>query len=120
MSFKKKKIAEAKAEEKTYQECDEEQSIDGMNDYLEGVKAKRTSPPFLSEAKPNNQTTLKVPSVKFQSLTFVSTVATTPPVITPIYVSTASMNPTAQLFVSRNTPIKEEQHREEYGTHTDT
>ena len=53
------KIAEAKAEERTYEEFDEEQNIDGMNNYLEGVKAKLTPTPFLSEAKPNDQTTLK-------------------------------------------------------------
>ena len=116
----RQKIAEAKAEERTYQEFDEEQNIDGMNDYLEDVKAKLTSTPFLTEAKPNSQTTLKVPSVKFQSSAFVSTVTTTPPVTTPIFVSTAVMNPAAQPFVSRNTPIKEERHREEYGTPTDT
>ena len=57
--------------------------------------------------------------MKFQSSAFVSTVATTPPVTTPIFVSTASMNPTVQLsFVSRTTPIKEE-NREEHGTHTE-
>ena len=116
----RQKIAEAKAEERTYQEFDEEQNIDGMNDYLEDVKAKLTSTPFLTEAKRNSQTTLKVPSVKFQSSAFVSTVTTTPPVTTPIFVSTAVMNPAAQPFVSRNTPIKEERRREEYGTPTDT
>ena len=58
------KIVEAKAEERTYKEFDEEQNIDGMSDYLEDVKAKRTSTPFLSEARLNNQTTIKVPSVK--------------------------------------------------------
>ena len=56
----RQKIAEAKAEERTYDEFDEEQNIDGMNDYLEDIKAKLTSTPFLSEAKPNSQT-LKVP-----------------------------------------------------------
>ena len=110
----RQKIAEVQAEERTYKEFDEEQNIDGMNDYLEDVKAKLTSTPFSSEAKPNNQTTLKVPSVKFQGS------VATPPVTTPIFVSTASMNPTAQPFVSRNLPIKEEEHREEYGTPADT
>ena len=62
----RQKIAEAKAEERTYEEFDEEQNIDGMNDYLEDAKDKLTSTPFISEAKPNNQTALKVPAVKFQ------------------------------------------------------
>ena len=78
-----------------------------MNDYLEGVKAKLTVTPFLSEAKPDDQTTLRVP--------FGSTVATTPPVTAPTFVSTASVNPAARPFVSRKPPIKEE-----YGTPTDT
>lgn len=68
----RQKIAEAKAEEKTYYDFDEEQNIDGMNDYLEGVKAKPTATPFLLEAKPNDQATLREP--------FGSTVVTTPPV----------------------------------------
>ena len=95
----RQKIAEAKAEERTYEDFNEEENIDGMNDYLEDVKNKLTSTFFLSGAKPNNQTTLKVPSVKFQGSAFVSTVAVTPPVTTPIFVSTASMNPAAQPFV---------------------
>ena len=113
-------IVEAKAEERTYKEFDEEQNIDDMSHYLEDVKAKRTSTPFLSEEKPNNQTTIKVPSVKFQGSTFVSTVATIPPVNTPIFVSTASMNLTVQPFVSRDLTIKERKHRERYETPTDT
>ena len=88
-------------------ELDEEQNIDGMNNYLEGVKAKLTATPCLPEAKPNNQTTLRVP--------FGSTVATTPPVTAPTLVTTASVNPAARPFVSRSPPIKEE-----YGTPTDT
>ena len=116
----RQKIAEAKAEEKTYEEFDEEQNIDGMNDYLEDAKAKLTSTPFLLGVKPDCQTTLKVPSVEFQGSALVSTVATTPSVTKPILVSTTSMNPTAQPFVSRNLPIREEEHGEEYGTPTDT
>ena len=116
----RQKIAEAKAEERTYEEFNEEQNLDGMHDYLEDAKDKLTSTPFSSEAKPSNQITLKVPSVKFQGSAFVSTVTATPPVTTPIFVSTASMNPAAQPFVSRNLPIKGEDHREEYGTPTDT
>ena len=87
---------------------------------MEDVKDKLTSTPFLSEAKPNNQTTLKMPSVKFQGSAFVSTVTATPSVATLIFVSTASMDPAAQPFVSRNLSIKEEDHREEYGTPTNT
>ena len=116
----RQKIAEAKTEEKTYEEFDEEQNIDGMNDYLEDAKAKLTSTPFVLEVKPDCQTTLKVPSVEFQGSALVSTVATTPSATKPILVSTTSMNPTAQPFVSRNLPIREEEHGEEYGTPTDT
>ena len=43
----RQKIAEAKAGEKTYVEFDEEQNIDGMNDYLEDAKAILTSTPFI-------------------------------------------------------------------------
>ena len=114
----RQKIAEIKAEEN--EEFDEEQNNDSMNDYLEDAKAKLTYTPFLLEAKYNCQTTLKVPSVKFQGSALVSKVATTPSVTKPIFVSTASMNPTVQPFVSSNLPIKEEEHREEYGTPTDT
>ena len=103
----RQKIAEAKAEERTYEEFDEEQNIDGMNNYLEGVKAKLTATPFLSEAKPNDHTTLRVP--------FGRTVATTPPVTAPTFVTTAGVNPAARPFVSRNPLIKEE-----YGTPIDT
>ena len=54
----------------------------------------------IAEAKPNDQTTLRVP--------FGSTVATTPPVTAPAFVTTASVNPAARPFVPRNPPIKEE------------
>ena len=53
--------AKGKGEERTYEEFVEEQNIDDMNDYLEGVKAKLTTTSFLSEAKSNDQTTLRVP-----------------------------------------------------------
>ena len=43
----RQKIAEAKAEERTYEEFDEEQNIDGMNDYLEEAQGKHTSTPFI-------------------------------------------------------------------------
>ena len=116
----RQKIAEAKAEERTYGQFDEEQNIDGMNEYLEDVRDKLTSTPLFSEEKPNNRATLKVPCVKIQGSAFVSTVAATPPVTTPIFVSTASMNPAGQPFVSRNFRIKEKDRREECGTPTDT
>jgi len=116
----RQKIAEAKADIRTYEEFDEEQNIDGMSEYLEDVKDKLTSTPFFSEAKPNNQPTLKVASVKFQGSAFVSTVGATPPVTTPIFVSTATMSPAAQPFVSGNLPIKEENRRGEHGAPTDT
>ena len=43
----RQKIAEAKAEERTYEEFNEEQNLDGTNDYLEDVKDKLISTPFL-------------------------------------------------------------------------
>ena len=100
----RQKIAEAKAEERTYEEFDEEQNIDGMNEYLEDAKDKLTSTPFISEAKPNKQTALKVPAVKFQGSALVSTVAVTPPVTTPIFVNTASMNPACQTLCLKEPP----------------
>ena len=62
----RQQIAGAKAEEKTYEQFDEQQFIDGMNDYLKNVPAKLTSIPILSAAQPNGQCTVKVPSVKFR------------------------------------------------------
>ena len=61
----RQQISEAKAEEKIYEQFDEEQIIHGMNDYLKDVTANLTSIPILFEAQPNGQCTLKVPSVKF-------------------------------------------------------
>ena len=61
----RQQIAEAKAEEKIYEQFDE-QVIDSTNDYLKNVPAKLTSIPILSEAQPNGQSTVKVPSVKFR------------------------------------------------------
>ena len=80
-----------------------------MNDYLKNVPARLTSIPILSEAQPNGQSTLKVPSVKFQSSAIVSTISTTTSVTTPISVSAASMNPAAEPFDPRNPTIKEEE-----------
>ena len=58
-----------------------------MNDYLKNIQAKLTSIPILSEAHPNSQSTVKVPSVKFQSSAIVSTISMTTSVTTPIWVS---------------------------------
>ena len=63
-----------------------------MNDYLKSVLAKLTSIPISSEAQPNGQSTLKVPSVKFQSSAIVSTISTTTSVTTPVSVIADSMN----------------------------
>ena len=80
----------AEAEEKTYEQFDEQQVIDGMNDYLKNVPAKLTSIPILSDAQLNGQSTLKVPSVKFQRSAIVSIISTTTSVTTPISVSAAT------------------------------
>ena len=101
----RQQIAEAKAEEKTYEQFDEPQVIDGINDYLKNVPTKLTSIPILSDAQLNGQSTLKVPSVKFQRSTIVSIISTTTSVTTPISVSAASMNTTAQPFDPRNLSI---------------
>ncbi|RMX54425.1 hypothetical protein pdam_00022210 [Pocillopora damicornis] len=86
----RQQIAEAKAEEKTYEQFDEQQVIDGINDYLKNVPAKLTSIPILSDAQLNGQSTLKVPSVKFQRSAIVSIISTTTSVTTPISVSAAN------------------------------
>ena len=91
----RQQIAEAKAEEKTYEESEEEQNIDGMNENLKDVKVKLTSTPISPGAQPNDQATPKVPSVKLQSSAIVSTSSMTTPVTTPALVSGANMNPTA-------------------------
>ena len=101
----RQQFAEAKAEEKTYEQFDEQQVIDGINDYWKNVPAKLTSIPILSDAQLNGQSTLKVPSVKFQRSAIVSIISTTTSVTTPISVSAASMNTTAQPFDPRNLSI---------------
>ena len=85
-------IAEAETEEKSSAQFDVDQVFDGMNDYLKSVIAKLTSIPISSEAQPNGQSTLKVPSVKFQSSAIVSTISTTTSVTTPVSVIADSMN----------------------------
>ena len=84
-----KNIARAKAEENIYEQFDKQQVIDGMNDCLNNVPAKLTSIAILSEAQPNGQSTLKMPSVKFQRSAIVSIISTTISVTTPISVSAA-------------------------------
>ena len=105
----RQQIAEAKTEEKSSAQFDLDQVFDGMNDYLKSVLAKLTSIPILSEAQPNGQSTLNVPSVKFQSSAIFRTISTTTSVTTPVSVIADSMNSTAQLFDLRNLPIKEEE-----------
>ena len=100
----RQQIAEARAEEKTYEKFEKEQNIDGMNKNLEDVKVKLTFTPISSGVQPNDQATLKVPPVKFQSSAIVSTSSTTTPVTTPALVSGVSMNPTARLFVPKECP----------------
>ena len=85
-------ITEAETEEKSSAQFDVDQVFDGMNDYLKSVLAKLTSIPISSEAQPNGQSTLKVPSVKFQSSAIVSTISTTTSVTTPVSVIADSMN----------------------------
>lgn len=46
----RQQIAEAKAEEKTYEQFDEEKIIYGMNNYLKDLKGNLTSIPILYEA----------------------------------------------------------------------
>ena len=113
----RQQIAEAKAEEKTYEKFEEEQNIDGMNENLEDVEVKLTSTTISPGVQSNDQATLRVPSVKFQSSAIVG--STTTPVTTPALVSAASMNPTARPFVPKSVPIKEEEYKDKYETPTD-
>lgn len=80
-------IVEAKAEEKSYEQFDEEQILDGMKD----VTAKLISISILAEAQVYGKSTRKVPSVKFYSSAVVSTISTTNTFITPVSVSAVSM-----------------------------
>ena len=113
-------IAEVKAEERTYEQFVEEQITDYMNDYLKEVKAKHTSIPIFSEAQGNGQSTLSVPSVKFQDSAIFSTISTTTSVTTPILVTAFGMHPTARPFDPRNLPITKEEIEEDDGTPSDT
>ena len=78
-----------------------------MNEHLEDVKVNLTFTHISPGAEPNDQATLKVPSVKFQSSAMVGTSLTITPVTTPALVSGASMNPTARpFFFQRGSPLK--------------
>ena len=57
-----------------------------MNENWEDVKVKNTSTPISPRVLPNDQATLKVPSVNFQSSAIVSNSSTTTPVSTPALV----------------------------------
>lgn len=113
----RQQIAEARAEEKTYEKFEKEQNIDGMNENSEDVEVKLTSTTISPGVQSNDQATLRVPSVKFQSSAIVG--STTTPVTTPALVSAASMNPTARPFVPKSVPIKEEEYKDKYETPTD-
>lgn len=80
-------IVEAKAEEKSYEQFDEEQILDGMKD----VTAKLISISILAEAQVYSKSTRKVPSVKFYISAVVSTISTTNTFITSVSVSAVSM-----------------------------
>ena len=113
----RQQIAEAKAEEKTYEKFEKEQNIDGMNENLEDVEVKLTCTTISPGVQSNDQATLRVPSVKFQSSAIVG--STTTPVTTPALASAACMNPTARPFVPKSVPIKEEEYKDKYETLTD-
>ena len=90
-----------------------------MNENLEDVNDKLTSTLISPGVKPNDQATLKVPSVKFHCSAIVSTISTTTPATTPALVSDASMNPTARPFVPKRVPFKEEEYKGKYENTTD-
>ena len=81
------KIAEAKAEEKTYEKFEQEQNVDGMHENLEDVKVELASIPISSGVERNDQAILKVPSEKFQSSPVVSSSSITISVTTPALAS---------------------------------
>jgi len=108
-------IAQAKIEEKVYEQFEMEQNIDGMNDYLETMKVKYTSTPITSQAISCDQATLPVVSIsnvtagKPQVPAVVNTVNTismvtpsTTPITTSAVFTTSAMNPSAQPFVPGN------------------
>ena len=117
----RQEIAQAKIEEKLYEQFELEQNLDGMNDYLEKMKVQSTSTPISSQAISSSQVTLLVASAsnvisKDQQgpavVNSVSTVKVTPS-ITPISSSpaftTSSMNPNVQPFIPGNLVTKTEE-----------
>ena len=81
------KIAEARAEEKTYEKFEQEQNVDRMHENLEDVKVELASTPISSGVQGNDQAILKVPSEEFQSSTVVSSSSITISVTTPALAS---------------------------------
>ena len=108
----RQEIVQAKIEEKVYEQFEMEQNIDGMNDYLETMKAKYTSTPISSQAIPCDQVTLSVASLSnvtsgkphvpaiVNSVNAVSmtTTSTTPTSAGAVF-KTSTMNAAAQPFV---------------------
>ena len=118
----RQEIAQAKVEEKVYEQFELEQNIDGMNDYLERMKEQSTSTPISSQAISSSQATLPVASASNiisklqQGTAVVNSVSTVPkvtPSITPISSSPAfttfGMNPSAQPFIPGNLFAKTEE-----------
>ena len=117
----RQEIAQAKVEERLYEQFELEQNIDGMNDYLEKMKGQSTSTPISSQAISSSQATLPVASASDviskdqQGPAVVNSVRTVPkvtPSITPISSSPAfttfGMNPSAQPFIPGNFAKTEE------------
>jgi len=118
----RQEIAQAKLEERLYEQFEMEQNIDGMNDYLEKMKVQSTSTPISSQAISSGQVTLPVTSAsnaisKDQQgpdvLISVSKVPIVTPSITPISSSpaftTSGMNPSATPFIPGNSFTKSEE-----------
>ena len=99
-------IVEAKAEEKSYEQFDEEQILDGMNYCMKDVTAKLTSISILAEAQVYGKSTRKVPSVKFYCSAVVSTISTTNTLSRPslsalLVCSISTLNFTSPIFMRR-------------------
>ena len=117
----RQEIAQAKVEEKLYEQFELEQNLDGINDYLEKMKVQSTSTPISSQAISSSRVTLPVASAtnvisKDQPgpavVNSVSMVKVTPS-ITPISSSpaftTSGMNPSVQPFIPGNLLTKTEE-----------
>ncbi|KAJ7383246.1 hypothetical protein OS493_029650 [Desmophyllum pertusum] len=108
----RQEIAQAKLEEKIYEQYDKAQNTDGIDDDLEIMKVKYTSTPISFQAC--DQVTLSVASTsnaKPQSPAVVNTVSTvsmvtptpsTIPISTSAVFATTSMDPGAQPFIPGN------------------